>query len=156
MITKLKDIAIRLIVADRSPARLALAFCVGIFVAFSPFIGLHTIMMLVCAWFCHLNFAMMYFSSHLVNNPLTIAPLYWFNHIIGKKFCLMIFGFVPTNPSWINWLNAKIACLTGLPGVSLWAFVIGGNIAGLVVSVALYPFMIWFFNRLLVDENKAA
>ena len=153
MISKLKEIAIRLIVADRSPTKLALAFCMGIYVAFSPFIGLHTLIMLACAWFCHLNFAMMYFASHLVNNPLTIAPLYWFDHLVGKKVCLMVFGFVPTNPLWMNWLNAKINAYTGLTGISLWAFMIGGNLLGLLASVMLYPFMVWFFNRILSNDK---
>ena len=152
MLYKLKDIVIRLIINERSPSKLALAFCVGVFVAFSPFIGLHTLMMLGIAWWARLNFAMIYAASHLINNPLTMGPLYWIDHTIGKKICYFLFGYIPMNPLWMNWVNAKIAYYTGLPGVSLWAFVIGGNLLGLIVSLSLYPIMVWLFNRILNQE----
>ena len=156
MLSKVRAILARLVLTECSPSRLALSCSIGVFVAFSPFIGFHTIMMLALAWFGRLNFAVVYAASHVVNNPFTVAPLYWLNHIFGKQLCQLLFGFLPANPLWMNWINAKIILYTGLPGVSLWAFMLGGNLLGLMVSVMLYPIMIWIFNRMTAKQTTTA
>jgi hypothetical protein len=151
---KIKKILTQLVLAQRSPKKLAVAFCVGVFIAFSPFIGFHTALMLLIAWMARLNFAMIYASSHLFNNPITVGPLYIADYYVGKKICFFLFGFIPANPFWMQWVNTKISYFIG-SGISLWAFIIGGNILGLLVSVALYPFMLWFFNQILAQDTDA-
>jgi len=149
MLEKTKEILTRLLLAERAPTRLAVAFCVGTFVAFSPFIGLHTLLMIIIAWFCHLNFAMIYLASHIFNNPITTIPLYWADYRVGIWFCDHILGYIPTNPVWMEWINTQLSYYTGLSGMSLWAFIIGGNLLGAAVSVMLYPLIRWMFNRLM-------
>ena len=158
MIEKVTHLVTRLVLAERSPHKLASSFCVGVFVAFSPFLGLHNIMMLAVAWFGHLNFAMIYFSCHIFNNPLTMVPLYWLDHAVGEKICLWLFNstLINENPVWIAWVNQKISCLTGLSGISFWAFIIGGNVLGLLIAGMLYPIMRWVFNRILSQETDKA
>src|SRR5690349_2078083 len=41
---------------QESPQRTALAFAIGVFIAFSPAYGLHTAMVVVCTWLFGLNF----------------------------------------------------------------------------------------------------
>jgi uncharacterized protein (DUF2062 family) len=65
---------------QESPQRTALAFALGVFIAFSPAYGLHTVMVVLCTWLFGLNFLAL-FTGALVNNPWTIIPIlgatYW-------------------------------------------------------------------------------
>jgi uncharacterized protein (DUF2062 family) len=65
---------------QESPQRTALAFALGVFIAFSPAYGLHTAMVVLCTWLFGLNFLAL-FTGALVNNPWTIIPIlgatYW-------------------------------------------------------------------------------
>jgi uncharacterized protein (DUF2062 family) len=56
-----------------SPERTALAFSIGVFLSFSPFIGLHTIIGLVIAFLFKLNRLALLIGVY-VNTPWTLAP----------------------------------------------------------------------------------
>lgn len=133
---------------EQSVMRLALAFCLGIFIAFSPFLGLHTLMMIACAWLGRLNFIMMYVGAHVVNNPLTMGFIYWIDYVVGKCILTWFYGSLPADPIWVQWLNLKIAYYTGLPGISFWAFMIGGHVLGLIVSILAYPIVVRLFYHI--------
>jgi uncharacterized protein (DUF2062 family) len=146
----------KIVLTERSPKKLAIAFCVGVFIAFSPFFGFHTIMTIFAAWYFHLNFAVIYSAAHIFNNPWTMVPLYMSDYIVGLKIFALL-GLDPhawANPCWANWLNGKLTYYIGLPKLSLWAFVIGGNVLGLAVSLALYPFIIRIFRRILAHSEE--
>jgi hypothetical protein len=55
-----------------SPNKLALAFALGVFIAFSPTLGLHTISCLVLAWMFRLS-KLVVLTAAFVNNPWTIG-----------------------------------------------------------------------------------
>ncbi len=57
------------------PHRIALAFAAGIFIAFPPTIGLHTISAVAAAWFFELNLAVIIVGT-LFNNPWTMLLVY--------------------------------------------------------------------------------
>jgi uncharacterized protein (DUF2062 family) len=65
---------------QESPQRTALAFAVGVFIAFSPAYGLHTLMAVLCTWLFGLNFLAL-LAGAFMNNPWTIVPIlgasYW-------------------------------------------------------------------------------
>lgn len=146
----------KIILTNRSPEKLAIAFCVGVFIAFSPFFGLHTIMTIFAAWYFELNFAVIYAASHIFNNPWTIVPVYVSDYVVGMKI-FALFGADPyawANPGWADWLNSKLTYYVGLPEISLWAFIVGGNVLGLVVSILLYPFVIRIFRRMLARSEE--
>ena len=56
-----------------SPERTALAFSIGVFLSFSPFIGLHTIIGLAIAFLFKLNRLALLIGVY-VNTPWTLAP----------------------------------------------------------------------------------
>lgn len=64
----------RLLHLKESPHRTALAFAVGVFIAFSPTYGLHTLSVLFCAWAFRLN-AVALLAGSLINNPWTLVPV---------------------------------------------------------------------------------
>ena len=64
----------RLLHLKESPHRTALAFAVGVFIAFSPTYGLHTLSVLFCAWAFRLN-AVALLAGSLITNPWTLVPV---------------------------------------------------------------------------------
>ena len=67
-----------------SPHKLASAFALGIFIAFTPTIGLHTVSCLFLAWLFRLS-KLVVLTAAFVNNPWTIVPLYGFCLWFGIK-----------------------------------------------------------------------
>jgi len=70
----------RVLHLQESPQRTALAFSLGVFIAFSPAYGLHTAMVVLCTWLFGLNFVAL-LAGAFVNNPWTLIPIlgatYW-------------------------------------------------------------------------------
>src|SRR5512145_2166242 len=67
---------------EDSPHRIALSFGLGVFIAFSPLLGLHTLMALGIAIAFRLSKAAIIVGIY-VNNPWTIAPMYMGGVVIG-------------------------------------------------------------------------
>ncbi len=139
----------QLILGERTPQKLALASSFGIFIAFSPLLGIHWLLTIIFAWAFRLNFGVMYAAAHVVNNPLTMVPIYLADYAVGtfiaRQLGIDLFAY---NPTWMNWLNVKLACL-GIPNLSLWAFLIGGHVLGLAVALIAYPLLLHFFHRVI-------
>jgi len=151
----LHRVADRLIAYEQSPRRLALTCCLGIFIGFSPFIGFHTVMTIVIGWFFAFNIAGLWIISHIINNPWTMTFVYTVDHIVG----IWIFDFfnidsMQWNPSWFEIVCEYIKTHTGMMGFSLSAFLVGGNLIGIVLSVMLYPFFKYFFTKHLSHKNN--
>ena len=62
----------RLLAIDDPPERTALAFSIGVFIAFSPLLGLHTILATLIAFVFRFNKVAIYTGTFL-NNPLAYA-----------------------------------------------------------------------------------
>ncbi len=74
----------RFLTLDDTPERIALAFAVGVFISFSPLLGLHTVLgMLVALLFGMNRVAML--TGLWVNNPWTLLPFYSAAAYVGKK-----------------------------------------------------------------------
>src|SRR5262245_19673378 len=72
----------RLLALDDTPERIALAFAVGVFLAFSPLVGLHTVLGLAVAFLFGLNRVAVLIGL-FVNNPWTLVPIYIAGGYIG-------------------------------------------------------------------------
>lgn len=149
MLKQAIDFAKEMLLRERTPRKLAVASALGIFIAFSPFLGIHWLMTIAFAWIFSLNVAVIYAAAHVVNNPFTMVPVYWADYMFGKWLAHDIFGWdlYKFNPSWMQWLNLKLSCL-GIPNLSLWTFIVGGNILGLLAAVMAYPFLLQFYKRI--------
>src|SRR5918992_3715410 len=76
----------RLLAIDDPPERTALAFSIGVFIAFSPFLGLHTIMATALAFLFRFNKIAIY-TGTFINNPfLTLVPIIVASYAIGAFF----------------------------------------------------------------------
>lgn len=136
---------------DRSPRKLALSFCVGLYIAFSPFLFLHTVMIFLFSWLFALNLAVTFAVAYGVNNPWTMVFIYSVDYIFGSWFLERLLGVnvLQGNPAWMSVINGPLRSLTGIEGFSFWAFMIGGNLLGILLGVILYPVMNYIFNKLV-------
>ncbi|MFC1842626.1 DUF2062 domain-containing protein [Candidatus Dependentiae bacterium] len=160
---RLKKFFKALVLKERSPKVLAMSFCVGVFIAFSPFVGLHTAMIFLISWLFSLNFAVTLSASLFINNPWTMAPVYSVDYFFGEWFFNKLLGLnsLSLNPCWMEPLNGLISKYTGIAGISFWSFMVGGNLLGLLVSAILYPVVRFVFERMSEnmhnkDTNKNA
>jgi uncharacterized protein (DUF2062 family) len=73
----------RLLAIDDPPERTALAFSIGVFIAFSPFLGLHTVLATLIAFIFRFNKIAIY-TGTFINNPfLTLVPIIVGSYAIG-------------------------------------------------------------------------
>jgi uncharacterized protein len=75
----------RLLTLDDKPERIALAFSLGVFLAFSPLIGLHALLGLILSLSRSLNRVALLLGL-LINNPWTLVPIYAAGTFIGSLF----------------------------------------------------------------------
>jgi hypothetical protein len=119
-----------------TPHRIALAFGIGVWIAFSPAFGLHTGLALAIAYRFRLSRAAMLIGAY-VNNPWTIAPMYTAGTLLGSY----LLGVAPEGLSHIDWsLEGRAfyeALLLGLRPY-LWPFVVGNTLLGIVGGAAAY------------------
>jgi hypothetical protein len=83
------------------PPRAALAFALGVFIACTPFLGLHALMALGLAFLLGLN-RLAVLAGTFVNNPWTLAPLYTTAVSLG----MVLLGVSPEPPS-LDGLTAR-------------------------------------------------
>ena len=148
------DLALR----EKCPRKLTLSCCLGIYIAFSPWVGFHTIMIFICSWIFRLNTAVTFTSTYILNNPWTMTPLYLGDYLFGNWVLKSGFGIdsMAINPSWMTWVNSNLNHYTGLNGLSFWAFMVGGNLLGILISVILYPILFNIFNRTIKKTEKVS
>src|SRR5881394_2605212 len=73
----------RLLAIDDPPERTALAFSVGVFIAFCPLLGLYTILATLIAFVFRFNKIAIYVGTY-VNNPfLTLVPIILVSYGLG-------------------------------------------------------------------------
>jgi len=135
-----------LLALDESPQRIALAFAVGVFLAFSPFLGLHTFLGLGIAFLFGLNRVAMLVGL-FVNNPWTLVPIYGVATYLGG----LVVGF-PGQISlpelgWNQLWNANF--WTGL--FSQWRILIPTLTGSLILSVIFaalsYPLALYLVKH---------
>ncbi|HXW86367.1 MAG TPA: DUF2062 domain-containing protein [Candidatus Bathyarchaeia archaeon] len=118
----------------------AKSVCFGVYVAFSPFVGFHTAMVILFSWFFALNFSLTLATSVLINNPWTMIPVYATDHLIGHYlFSLFSIDISRYEPTWVTTCSTYLEPYIGVQSLSLWAFLCGGNLLALCLSCILYP-----------------
>ncbi len=151
----IRNFFIRLAYQEKSPEKLALSFCVGNYIAFSPFIFLHTVMVFICVWLFRLNFAVTFAAAYGVNNIWTAVPIYTVDYAFGYWLMHSVAGLdlVSLNPSWMGFVHRFFELKLGLAKPCLWSFLIGGNLLGILTSVILYPPIKWIFAQFVAQVH---
>lgn len=133
----------RLLAIDDPPERTALAFSIGVFIAFSPFLGLHTIIATLLAFAFRFNKVAIY-SGTFVNNPLlTLVPIIVASYsvgafILGRPLKIPREGLeLLKNPSIFS--RDYYHQLFHHSWAIVEPFAIGGTVLSIVCSAITYP-----------------
>jgi len=133
----------RLLALDDPPERTALAFSIGVFIAFSPLLGLHTVLATLIAFLFRFNKIAIY-TGTFINNPfLTLVPIIIISYALGA----LVLGRPLRIP------DAGMALLTHPHPLTrqyyhqifseswqiVLPFAVGGTILSIVCSAIAYP-----------------
>ncbi len=108
---------------EDTPHRTALAFGVGVLIAFSPFLGIHMGIALLVAFLFRLNRVAILLGTYL-NNPWTLAPIY----LAGTSLGCLLLGISRDGLDTIDWELTGWAFLQGLWTTLrryVWPFLLG-------------------------------
>lgn len=134
----------RLLAIDDPPERTALAFSIGVFIAFSPFLGLHTIMATALAFLFRFNKIAIY-TGTFVNNPfLTLVPIIIASYavgafILGRPLRIPDEGLeLLKNPRLFTGEYYRMLFVQSWNSV-VWPFSVGAMALSVVCSLLAYP-----------------
>jgi len=140
----------RLLALDDPPERTALAFSIGVFVAFSPFLGLHTILATSIAFIFRFNKLAIY-SGTFINNPfLTLVPIIVASYaigafVLGRPLRISAEGVeLLKNPHLLTADYYRQLLREGWQVV--WPFTIGATVLSVVCSLIAYPVTLWILR----------
>jgi uncharacterized protein len=121
---------------EDTPGRVALSFAIGVFIAFSPVLGIHTGLALGLAFAFRLN-RVAILTGAWINNPWTIAPMYLAGTLLG---CALL-GVPSAGLESINWnLHGRAFYAALLEGLRpyLLPYLVGNTLLGLVFGALAY------------------
>ena len=117
---------------QESPQRTALAFALGVFIAFSPVYGFHTVLVVLCTWLFGLNFVAL-LAGALLNNPWTLVPILGATYWTGA----LLLGHAET-PTF-NWNDVSVVGVYQQVLPYAVPFALGGLVLSVIGSVVSYP-----------------
>ena len=125
---------------QESPQRTALAFALGVFIAFSPAYGLHTAMVVLCTWLFGLNFLAL-LTGALVNNPWTVIP------ILGATYWTGALLLGRTDQPSFDWQDMSFSGIYQQVLPYAAPFVLGGLVLSVLGALVSYPAAYLFFKK---------
>lgn len=129
-----------------TPKILTRSFCFGIFIAFSPFPGLHTVIVFVLAYLFNFHLPTLLLVAS-INNPWTAAPFYMADYFFGHWLLHSVFGTHPT-------LVVTLPKVFGSGTICLWSFLVGGIVLGLAGALIFWPITKIIFEALAATHRK--
>ena len=149
----------RLLAIDDPPERTALAFSIGVFIAFSPFLGLHTIVATLIAFIFRFNKVAIYTGTFVNNPPLTLVPIIIASYAVGA----LLMGRPMRIPDEGVELLKSPHLLTGEYYRRLFVqsldilepFALGGMILSFVCSLIAYPLTLRALRRVRGRKDSA-
>jgi uncharacterized protein (DUF2062 family) len=138
---RIRDRLLSVFSINEPPHRLAAAFAVGVFIAMSPLIGLHTLLGLGLSWLLRLNkFVTM--VGVFINNPWTLVPIYTFATWVGA----LLLGVDDIIPD-INWNDVNYKTLFVEFKPLLWPFIAGSTLLGAATAVVSFVVVYYIAKR---------
>lgn len=131
-LSQIRSHLVRLLHLKESPHRTALAFAVGVFIAFSPTYGLHTASALFCAWAFRLNVVAL-MAGTLITNPWTLVPVLGATLWTGVQLTGL-----PDVPA-VSWSDLSMMAFYEQVRPYAVPFVLGGLLLSAIGAAVSYP-----------------
>jgi len=147
----------RFVSTDQSAHMLSLSFCMGNYIAFSPYIGFHTIMIFLFSWLFKLNPGVTFAAAYGINNIWTAIPVYTADYLFGYWLVhnILHLNVAAWNPAWMESIGTFCKTYLGFSNPCIWSFLIGGNLLGIISSILLYPLLKYIFTK-IINEKKVS
>jgi uncharacterized protein (DUF2062 family) len=145
MTERVRQIVQLLLHIEDTPHRTALAFGIGIVIAFSPFLGIHMGIALLVAFLFRLNRVAILLGTY-VNNPWTLAPMY----VGGTSLGCLLLGVSKDGLDTIDWDLHGAEFLQDLWATLrpyLWPFLLGNTLLGILCGFAGYVLLRRYLER---------
>jgi uncharacterized protein (DUF2062 family) len=135
---RLRDWLRFLLHTDDTPPRAALAFAIGVFIAWTPILGFHTLLALAIAFLFGLN-RVAVLAGTFVNNPWTFVPIYttagWLGSLLtGSKVSLPRLE----GKTWSHVFDFLAQCRPWIVPLTTGTLVLGSACALLSFPIVLY------------------
>jgi uncharacterized protein len=111
------------------PHRTALAFGIGVFIAFSPLLGLHTVMAIIVAFAFRLNRVAVLAGAWI--NAWALAPCYAFGTFLGA----LLLGIDAGDLSAVDWSFDGIGSTLS---TLFWPIMVGNTLLGVIAAFPAY------------------
>jgi len=151
----------KLLLKERSVSKLAASVCLGTFIALSPTIPVQTPLAIVLCWAFGLNIAVAVPVLYIVNNPLTLIPIYAVGYALGVWFFTWVvrIDVASYNPWWVAQCNAYISEYIDMEKYlgsefCFWCLIVGGFLFATLVTIPLYPLMKRLLTPLAAQLDK--
>lgn len=132
-----------------TPHRTAVAFTLGVFIAFTPIYGLHTASVAFLAWALRLNFPAILVGS-LINNPWTVVPI--LGATMWTGFFLLGIQDVPD----VSWSRLSVATLYETVRPFILPFTLGALTLSVLGALLAYPLGLllvsWYRKRPIAQK----
>ena len=133
----------RLLAVDDPPERTALAFSVGVFIAFSPFLGLHTALATLIAFWFRFNKVAIYTGTFINNPVLTLVPIVVASYALGALLMGRPLRLPPEGVELLSDPHLFDRDYWRRLGAHAWdlvlPFSVGATALSVVCSLAAYP-----------------
>ena len=156
----IKDLVRKLLHIEDTPERTALAFSIGIFLGFSPFLGLHTLVGLAVAFLFGLNRVAILLGVW-TNTPWWIVPFYMIATWVGMGVTGFRMEFTALRDIFQLGMDRGFTssifwgCVTSQWGLLL-SYLIGSSLLSILLGLVAYPLSLkWIkFYRLKRRTTK--
>ena len=140
----------RLLALDDPPERTALAFSIGVFIGFSPLLGLHTILATLIAFLFRFNKIAIY-TGTFTNNPLlTLVPIIIASYAVGALVLGRPLRIPPEGIELLRHPRLLSRDFYSQIFVRSWylvkPFALGGMVLSVVCSLTAYPLTLWLLR----------
>ena len=138
----------KLLQLDDTPESIALGAAVGMFIAWTPTVGIQMVMVFLLALVIPMNrLAAVIFIY--ISNPLTMIPLYYLSYLLGLQILgdqgmsydefLVFFNEIQEVASRETFWTAMKVFLEQLGYPVLKALTLGGTLIGILTAIPTYP-----------------
>jgi uncharacterized protein len=143
MRARLRTLASTLGLIEDSPHRIALGLAIGLWLAWTPTVGLQTLLVLPIVWAMRANTLAALIGIYL-SNPFTFLPMYWVEYELGAMFL----SDPPTLSDFTQDGEIEGAMELTSMGWQMWLTMwIGGVILGFLTAIPAYFATRWFLIR---------
>jgi len=129
---RLRSLLRQLLHLQESPERTAVAFAVGVAIAFCPLYGLHTVLVVFCTWAFGLNFVAL-MAGALINNPWTLVP------VLGATYWTGALILGGTEAPTFDWHDLSFMAVYQQVLPYAVPFALGGTVLSLAGALLAYP-----------------